>query len=259
MIYEIKDLSFSYNKTKKILDKVALTINEGDLLCVLGRNGAGKSTFFSCLLGLQKDYEGSILLDGKELKNLREKDIALLSGFVPQNHAAVPGISVFDFVMMGCAPKIGLFSHPGKAEEEATYKALETVGISEFAGRMYAELSGGERQQVTIARAIVANPKVVLFDEPTAHLDYSHQMGVLRMIKDLSGKGYAVAVTTHDPNHAILLDGKVALFDGKGHISCGSTDELVTEERLQGICGPDLKIRYLDEFGRRVCIYPSLE
>lgn len=259
MIYEIKDLSFSYDKTKQILDKVSLTINEGDLLCVLGRNGAGKSTFFSCLLGLQKNYEGSILLGGKEVKHLREKDIALISGFVPQNHSAVFGISVFDFVMMGCAPKIGLFSHPGKAEEEAVYKALETAGISAFADRMYAELSGGERQQVTIARAIVADPKVVLFDEPTAHLDYGHQMSVLRMIKDLSGKGYAVAVTTHDPNHAILLGGRVALFDGKGNIRCGSADELVTEEALHGICGPDLKIRYLDEFGRRVCIYPSLE
>lgn len=258
MIYEIRDLKYSYNNKKQVINGMNLTLDEGELLCVLGRNGAGKSTFFSCLLGLLKPYEGSILLEGKELKSLKEKDIASVVGFVPQNNTTTFGFTVFDYVLMGCASKLGIFSHPGKEEEKAALDAIELMGISEFSDRSFSELSGGERQQVTIARAIASHPKVILFDEPTAHLDYSNQVKVLKMIKSLSEKGFAVAVTTHDPNHAMLLNGNVALFDGKGGLRKGSAKELVTEDNLKEIYGSDLKIRYMEEFSRNICVYPSL-
>ena len=258
MIYEIRDLKYSYNNKKQVINGMNLTLDEGELLCVLGRNGAGKSTFFSCLLGLLKPYEGSILLEGKELKSLKEKDIASVVGFVPQNNTTTFGFTVFDYVLMGCASKLGIFSHPGKEEEKAALDAIELMGISDFSDRSFSELSGGERQQVTIARAIASHPKVILFDEPTAHLDYSNQVKVLKMIKSLSEKGFAVAVTTHDPNHAMLLNGNVALFDGKGGLRKGSAKELVTEDNLKEIYGSDLKIRYMEEFSRNICVYPSL-
>lgn len=255
MIYEIKDLVFSYNKQKTILNNINLEINQGELLCVLGKNGSGKSTLFKCLLGLLKTDSGEILLDNKNLKDIKEKDIAKLVGYVSQNNDSTFGFTVYEYVLMGLASNIGMFSHPGKDEELAVDKILNEMNLYQFKDRKFNELSGGERQQVAIARAIVSQPKIILFDEPTAHLDYSNQIKILRMIKDLSNKGYAIVITTHDPNHAIMLNGKVALLNNDGQIIKGSVEELITENMLKDIYGTDLKIRYIEEFKRNVCIY----
>lgn len=258
MIYDIRNLKFAYRKDSPVLNGVNLTVSEGEILTVLGRNGAGKSTLFACMMGLHKDIEGEVLLEGKNVLDLSEKIIAGTVSFVPQAHAASFGFTVFEYILMGCASGIGLFGKPGKAEIEAAYSALEEMGLSEFADRNFEELSGGEKQQVCIARAIASKPKLILFDEPTAHLDYSNQIKVLRIIKSLSEKGYSLVITTHDPNHALLLGGKAALFDGSGRIESGNVNEIVCEEKLKSIYGADLKIRYIEEFGRQLCIYPSI-
>ena len=258
MIYQVKNLKFAYERDRTILNGVDFELDNGELVTILGRNGAGKSTLFSCLLGLQKGVEGEILLEGKDIRSLKERQIAAVVGFVPQVNTPSFGFTVFEFVLMGCASKIGLFSQPGAKEKEDAMTALEEMGITDFADRSYADLSGGERQEVCIARAIASKPKAILFDEPTAHLDYSNQMKVLRIIKRLSEKGYAVAVTSHDPNHALMLGSKAALFSMDGKISIGPVKETVTEEKLKAIYGSDLKIRYMEEFERNVCVYPSL-
>ena len=136
---------------------------------------------------------------------------------------------------------------------------MEMLGISHLAARNYSELSGGERQQAAIARAVAAGPKAVLFDEPTAHLDVGNQVRVLRIIKALSENGFAVAVTTHDPNHALLLGGKAAIFDRTWGVVSGSVEEMVTEEKLRALYGEKLILRYLEELGRSVCISPNLK
>lgn len=259
MIYQTDNLKFSYDGKIKVLNGINLSLDEGELLCVLGRNGSGKSTFFACLLGLLKPMEGSIILDGKKLSDLKEREIASIVSFVPQNNNPAFGFTAFEYVLMGCAAKLGLFSRPGKEEERMAEEALELLGIADLKERVVTELSGGERQQLAIARAVASKPRVILFDEPTAHLDYSNQIKVLKMIKALSKEGYAVVVTTHDPNHAIMLDGMVALFDGKGNAKSGRAEELVTEENLCRIYGSELKIRYMEEFRRNVCVYPSID
>jgi len=259
MIYEVKGLSFSYGGNAPVLKDASFDLKEGEILTVLGRNGAGKSTLFSCMLGLLQGYEGEILLKGRDLKTLKEKEIAASCSFVPQNHMLSFGFSVIDYVILGCAHSIGLFSHPGEKEKEAAIKALKTLGIEDFASRPCTELSGGEMQQVTIARAIAAGPEAILFDEPTAHLDFSNQSKVLKVIKDLSKKGYTIAVTTHDPNHAILLGGNVLLFGKDGKIEKGTAEEMVTMEKLSSIYGSDIQIKYSEEFGRKICTYTDID
>ena len=159
---------------------------------------------------------------------------------------------------MGCAAKIGLLSSPGEKEREKTRWALEKMGISHLAQRPYTELSGGERQQVTIARAIVGEPKIILFDEPTAHLDFANQVKVLRIVKKLSEDGYAVAMTTHDPNHALLLGGYTAILGENGKITWGETKSIVTQENLEKVYGPDICLQPWPQLGRSVCVFPSL-
>ena len=259
MLYNIQDLHFSYSaKGPEVLRGVNLQIREGEILTVLGRNGAGKSTLFSCMLGMKKPQQGTIQIQDREISAMTEREIATVVGFVPQSHNPAFSYTVEDFVLMGCAAKIGLLSSPGAKEREKTRQALEKMGISHLAHRPYTELSGGERQQVTIARAIVGEPKIILFDEPTAHLDFANQVKVLRIVKKLSEEGYAVAMTTHDPNHALLLGGYTAILGDNGQIAWGETQTIVTQENLEKVYGPDICLRPWPEIGRNVCVFPSL-
>ena len=259
MLYEIRDLHFSYRVNgPEVLRGVNLQIREGEILTVLGRNGAGKSTLFSCMLGVKKPRTGTIRIQGRDIETMSEREIATVVGFVPQSHNPAFSYTVEEFVMMGCAAKIGLLSSPGSKEREKTHQALEKMGISHLANRPYTELSGGERQQVTIARAIVGEPKIILFDEPTAHLDFTNQVKVLRIVKSLSQDGYAVAMTTHDPNHALLLDGHTAILGDNGQIAWGETKSIVTQENLEKVYGPDICLQPWPELGRSVCVFPSL-
>lgn len=259
MIYEIKDLRFAYSiGGKDILDGISLDIEKGDVLSVLGPNGAGKSTLLLCMMNLLKPQMGSILVDGKSISEMSPQELAKKVSFVPQNLKPVFGYSVFEFVLMGRAPLISPLGRPGKSDKAAAYEAIEKMGLTELADRPCTEISGGEMQQAAIARAIVRKPQVILFDEPTAHLDFGNQLRTLKIIKELSREGYTTVITTHNPDHAIMLGGRAAILDKKGKITLGSTDELITEDILSKVYNADLKIRYLDELGRKVCLYPNI-
>lgn len=259
VVYDIRNISFAYSPSReKVLDGVSLQISEGDVLSVLGRNGAGKSTLLNCMLGLIRPQSGEILLSGRDLRSMSERRIASVVGYVPQSYVPVFGHSVFDFVQMGCASRIGLFSHPGRREREDTMAALEEMNIVRLADRPCTELSGGEKQQAVIARAIVSKPRIILFDEPTAHLDFGNQLRVLKIIRKLADKGYAVVFTTHNPDHAMLLGGRAAILDGRGRLMSGDTDAIITEETLKDVYGAELRLRYIEEFARKVCVYPNL-
>lgn len=258
VIYELLNLSFSYTSLeRKILDNINLIISEGEVLSILGQNGSGKSTLLNCMLGLLKPQEGEIRLRGQSLRQMSEKSIASEVGYVPQTHNPAFGYTVFDFVRMGCASRIGFFSRPGKKDDDDTLEALSELGIAELSERPYTELSGGERQQALVARAIVTRPKIVLFDEPTAHLDFGNQLRVLRIIKKLSEQGYAVVITTHNPDHALLLGGRAAILK-QGQLISGKTEEVISEQALKDLYGSELRLKFVEEFGRRVCVYPEL-
>jgi iron complex transport system ATP-binding protein len=258
-VYEIKGIGFSYpSGAGNVFDNLSLTVNSRDILTILGRNGAGKSTLLGCMLGLLKPQSGVVLLNGRDVGGMSEREIASAAGYVPQNHAAVFGYSVEEFVLMGCASRIGLFSKPGEREREDATEAIRKLGISDITHKPYTEISGGERQKAAIARAIVSNPSVVLFDEPTAHLDYGSQLQALRIIKSISQSGYAVVITTHNPEHALLLGGKAALMDRGGGLTSGGAAEVVTGENLSRVYGVDIKLEYVESLGRNACVYPNL-
>lgn len=259
MIYRVENLSFAYRRNSEpVLNRLNFTLEEGESVTVLGRNGAGKSTLFDCMLGLLKPDGGIIELGGKNLSDMKPKQIAALVGYVPQNHAPVYDYSVLEFVLMGCASQISLFSRPGKEEERRAEEAISQLGLEKLGDRPYTELSGGERQLASIARAVASRPSAILFDEPTAHLDAGNQMKTLRVIRKLSEQGFSVAITTHDPNHALMLGGRVVILYEDGHTETGPVRELLTEETLRNLYGEDIRICHLPEAGRDVCVFPGL-
>lgn len=259
MIYEISDVHFRYpGSAREVLCGVDLAVERGDVLSILGPNGAGKSTLLSCMMNLHRPGSGSIRVDGKEVGSMSARELAAKVSFVPQNFKSVFSYSVLDFVVMGRAPLISALGRPGEADRAAARDALDKMGILSLADRPFTEISGGEAQQAAIARAIVRQPEVILFDEPTAHLDFGNQLRTLRVIKRLSDEGYTTVITTHNPDHAILLGGRAAILGRDGKIVSGTTDEIVNEESLSRIYNAELKIRYVEEAGRKVCLYPEL-
>ncbi|MCL2492128.1 MAG: ABC transporter ATP-binding protein [Coriobacteriia bacterium] len=258
-IIDVDDLSFRYpNGDRDVLSDVSFTVGPGEILSILGPNGSGKSTLLDCLASLRRPSAGTILVVGHNITTMSQREIARVIGYVPQIHIPAFSYRVLDFVLMGRAPNIGFLQKPGDEDIERAYNALEEVGITHLAQRNYLDISGGERQQTTIARAICQQPRVILFDEPTAHLDYGNQHRILTLIKHLSEHGFTVVITTHNPDHALLLGGNTAILSRQGTLTCGRSDEMLTEERLQELYGLDLRITHVPQAHRIACLAPTL-
>ena len=259
MILEVKDLSFGYHRQKNIFEHVNFSLDAGEILTILGPNGAEKSTLLNCVANLYTPTGGQVLLEGQDVRTMPLRDMARTMGYVPQIHTPAYGYSVRDFVVMGRAPYLGMFQKPSQEDYALADKVLAELNITNLADRPYTDISGGERQQATLARVIVQQPKLILFDEPTNHLDYGNQLRTVAMVKELADKGYAVVMTTHMPDHAILLGGKAAVLDRKGRLTVGSAEDILQEPLLRDIYQSDLHILYVEELGRKVCVAGSLK
>jgi len=258
MIIEVKKLSFAYSGAPTIFSNISFSVARGQIISIIGPNGVGKTTLLNCMANLLTPESGEILLDGKNMRNLKAKEIAGKVAFVPQFIIPSFAYEVLSYVVTGCAPRIGTFEKPKKEHYELAQHSLEQMGIPHLAQKYYTQISGGERQQVSIARALAQQPKVILMDEPTAHLDYGNQIKVLKIIKKLAAEGYAAVITTHNPDHALLLGGDVAALNFNGQFTFGSSETVVSEQFLSSLYGVDLRLHHIPDIGRDVCIAASL-
>ena len=234
---------------------VNIELDAGEILTIMGPNGAGKTTLLNCLANLLTPTEGQILLEGKSHAEMSLRQVAQILGYVPQNHTAAYAYKVRDFVVMGRAPHLGMLQKPSEKDYAIADEVIRELGIDKYADRPYTEISGGERQQALIARAITQQPKIIMFDEPTNHLDFGNQMRMILKIRDLARKGYAIIMTSHMPNHAIILGGKIAILNRSGELICGNTEEIVTDENLQDIYQVDVRVVEVPEAGGKVCVF----
>jgi len=229
-----------------------LELAAGEVLCVLGPNGGGKTTLFRTLLGLLAAQAGGVRLEGRALGSLARSEVARRMGYVPQGHAAQFAFTVRDVVLMGRTAHIGLFAAPGAADLAAADRAIETLGIGELAGRIVTELSGGERQLAMIARALAQGARLLVLDEPTASLDFGNQVRVLREIRRLAAEGYAVVFSTHDPGQAFLAATRVLLLARGGAFRQGAPEAVITAENLRAVYGVEVRVAPID--GTSVCL-----
>lgn len=258
-LYSVDNISFHYpHNDREVLDGVSFSLDAGQVLSVLGPNGAGKSTLLNCMAGLLTQQEGEIFLSGKPLHTLQRNEVAKRVAYVQQIHVPAFSYDVFQFVMMGRAPHIAFFGRPKKEDEDIVWDALEQIGITHLANKPYTEISGGERQQVVIARALAQQPSVILFDEPAAHLDFGNQIRILRLIKKMARDGYAVVMTTHNPDHVLLLNDTVAILDRNGSLKAGKAAEMMTEEAMRELYGTSIRLLYVDAIKREAALYEGL-
>ncbi len=247
----VEELTFGYH-CFSVLKGVDLAVEPGNLVCVLGKNGAGKSTLFRCILGLLKGYGGRVLVDGTDVRTLKERELARKIAYIPQNHDSAFAFSVLDMVLMGTTSSMRGFSSPGKEQREKAMEALALVHMEHMAHRSYGHISGGEQQLVLIARAIAQQAGILIMDEPCANLDYGNQARVMEELKRLAGKGYLIVQSTHSPDQAFLYaDQAAVLLDGKVQ-AFGKPGEVLTEELLQTLYG--IPIRLIEAGDRKLCM-----
>ena len=253
-LLSIRDVSFAYPQGENTLDGVSFDVAAGELVTLLGPNGSGKSTLLNCIMNLLEPQQGSILLEGTPVRDWGQRGIAQRIAYVPQSVSVQFSYTVRDYAAMGRSPFLKLHESPGPDDYALVDAALERLGVTDLADRAYNELSGGQQQLVDVARAVAQNPKVILFDEPTSALDYGNQVKVLRMVADLAREKYAIIMTTHNPDHPILLDSSVCLLGRDGRLAKGSAREIMHEGLLAEVYQTDLMIRYVPDARRHVCM-----
>jgi iron complex transport system ATP-binding protein len=241
----IRNASCGYG-TKNVIKDISVSIRSGEILCVLGPNGVGKTTLFKTILGFLKLQSGEILLDNENIRIWSKKRLAKAISYVPQAHTPPFPFSVFDVVLMGRAVHLDMFASPSKKDKEIAEQAIDTLKISYLKDSIYTEISGGERQMVLIARSLAQQAKIMVMDEPTSNLDFGNQIRVLQQINNLASKGFGIIMTSHFPEHAFLCSSKVALMQRNNNFIVGSVDEVVTEEHLKTAYGINVKIISLE-------------
>lgn len=235
-LLELKNVKMSFDG-RIVLEGIDLILETGELVGLIGPNGAGKSTLLRLVAKLISPDRGAILLEGKKLKELSQRGVAKTLALVPQQAQLAFSFPVREVVLMGRYPHLTRFQSEGAEDYRTAEEAMLATEIVELAERPVTELSGGERQRVLLARAVAQKPRLLLLDEPTAHLDLKYQLHALRLVRKLAAQGIAALAAIHDLNLAGRFCKRLVLLD-RGKIRVvGTPWEVLTRDHLEAAYG----------------------
>ncbi len=236
---EFGNLGHAYTRGRWVFRNYSAEVPRGAIFSILGPNGAGKTTLLKILLGAMKPAEGTIEVTGR-------------TAFVPQLFQVSFDYSVLDMVLMGRVRQVRMFSQPSARDEAAALAELERFGIADYAHRPFHELSGGERQLVIFARALVSEAEILILDEPTSALDLKNQIVVLDWMTRLSYQdGLTILFTTHHPHHALAVADHALLMPGGTEFVSGAAGEVLNEENLRALYGVDIRHLFFEHQGEQ--------
>ena len=215
-----------------LVDELAVAVQRGELLGVLGQNGSGKTLTMHTLAGLRAPAAGRVMLDGDDLTAVSRQAIARRLALLPQHVDDIFPATVLDTAMIGRHPHIGRFQWESAEDLTIGRAALAAVDLEGLARRDVLTLSGGERRRLAIAQVLAQQPDVFLLDEPTNHLDPQHQLDALRLFRQRADDGAAVIATLHDVNLAVRFADRCLLLYGDGRWDLGATHDVLDEDRL---------------------------
>ena len=248
------DIAFRYQPHNgPVLRQLALEIQPGTVTAILGPNGVGKTTLLHLALGWLRPESGKVFLQGRPLGSYSRHELGQWMGLVPQSEHMPFDYSVLEYVLLGRAPYLKPLEMPGEQNCFVAKQALDQVGLSGLERRAITRLSGGERQLVLLARALAQQPKLLLLDEPTAHLDLGNKSRLLGLVQRLVVQGVTILLTTHEPEVAAAIATHIVLME-RGHVyHAGTLDHVLTTERLTATYG--VPVQVVNVAGRRVVLW----
>jgi iron complex transport system ATP-binding protein len=234
---EIKDIRLSYNH-HAVVEDLSFQLNQGEILGLLGPNGCGKTSVIRAMSRTLALRSGSILLNGKEIGRISRGDLARQIGIVPQSPALPNSFSVLEVVLLGRNPHLGLLRNESPSDIAIAKRALEMTGIAALAERKIDELSGGEKQRVSIALVLAQEPEILLLDEPTANLDINYQIEILNLMRNLCRENnLAVLIAIHDLNLAAQYCDRLVMLTRGSLFAEGTPQEVITSKNIWAVYG----------------------
>ena len=236
----VENLVFEYRHTA-ILNDIAVTLRQGEMLSIVGPNGTGKTTLLKCIIGILKPQKGVIQINDTDTALMDRMAHARCMGYVPQSTPSKFPLTVFDAVLMGRKPYITW--KPSKKDLQTVADILKSMDLESIALRDFDQLSGGQKQKVLLARAVAQDTQYLLLDEPTSNLDLKHQLEVLEMIADMvKKKNMAAMLAMHDLNLASRFSDTIVMLKS-GRIFCsGKPAQVMTLENIRSVYGVDAHI-----------------
>jgi len=232
MILRAEQVDFAYRPGRPVLKDVTVEVRAGKVTALFGPNGCGKSTLLRCLNASLRPQEGRIVVNGRDAIGLTPRQLARQVAVVPQDTPVDVPFTASQMVMLGRYAHWGLWGQESPEDRRMVAESLARAGAGDLADRFFAELSGGERQRVIIARALAQQGQVLLLDEPTSHLDISHQLDLYRLVRSLAHEGQAVLMVCHDIFLApMFVDTAILMSSGRIH-STGPVAEVLTRPNL---------------------------
>lgn len=224
---QVERLNWGPSGATRLLHDISFSVAPGEMLAVVGPNGAGKSSLLRCLYRFHRPTGGTVTLDGADIWSMKPRDCARRIATVLQEPATDFGLTVSEIIELGLTPHLGRF---GKADLGEVEAALALMDLTRFAARDFATLSGGEKQRVMIARALLQKPDLLILDEPTNHLDIRHQLEVLEL---LSGLEATIIVSLHDLALACAHADRVLVLDHGHQVQLGAPLEVLTPQAIR--------------------------
>ena len=233
----VENGSFHYKKGKPIFENINFEVKEGEILAILGPNGAGKTTLLRCITGMLEWKSGKSLLDGEDIAAMPSKKLWSKMAYVPQAKNVTAAYTALEMILLGRSSHLNIFESPKALDVKKAMEVLDFLGISHLADKKCSEVSGGELQMILIAKALVAEPKVLILDEPESNLDFKNQLIVLEAMTNLAKQGMTCVFNTHYPAHALQRAQKSLMLLKDGSYVTGETAAVVTEENIQKAFG----------------------
>ncbi len=242
-ILEIQDLTAGYGNGD-IIKNISFSLNKGEFLSVLGRNGSGKSTMIKAIQGLLMDISGKILLDGKEMSAHKPRELAQKMAYVPQMFEVSFEFTVEEIILMGRYVHQGKFTCITAADKSIIEEIMDLTETTRLKNKKIAHLSGGERQRVFIARALAQDTPLLFLDEPSAHLDINYQVEIYQILKRLQEeKNKTILTAEHNINLAVPYSQRLLFLQNGGIHSLGPPSELITKQNIQEVFHTDVDVR----------------
>jgi iron complex transport system ATP-binding protein len=230
----IKNISINYGSTEIVRD-VSFLLEPGEIIAILGANGAGKTTILKALNASVPVSEGEILLDKKPLKNYSRREIARQIAVIAQENETRFPVTVLEFVLAGRFAHGSAFGWETGNDLEIASTSLGLCDLKDYDSRLMNELSGGERQRIVLARALATEAHVLLLDEPTANLDLAHQAMMFRLVRERCADGFSAVVVTHDLNLASEFADEILLLDNGTIAAKGAPEKVLTSENIERV------------------------